>query len=101
MLSIARSLVLLASLAIPALADGECLVTHDETFVPDQVLRVTAQNISQACDTRYSAVVNGTAPGPAVRLKAGRASWIRVYNDMPGTNLTMASLPITPFSVAF
>lgn len=70
----------------PVLGD---LVTHDSTFVPDHVLRITAQNISQACDQRYSAVVNGTSPGPAIRIRPGGSSWIRVYNDMHDHNLTM------------
>lgn len=65
------------------------LVSHDETFIPDHILHVTAQDISQACDTRYSVVVNGTSPGPTIRLKAGKPAWIRVYNDMLDANLTM------------
>lgn len=74
--------------SIFAVALGE-LALHDANFQPDVILRVTAQNISQACNTRYSAVVNGTAPGPTITLKAGRPAWIRVYNDMPDANLTM------------
>lgn len=95
--SIVRSLVFFAWLAAPALAGGQALagglVTHNDSFVPDHILRITAQNISQACNTRYSAVVNGTSPGPAIRLKAGQSAWIRVYNDVHDSNLTMASLP--------
>lgn len=80
------SLLCVQWLLSPVLGD---LVTHDSTFVPDHVLRITAQNISQACDQRYSAVVNGTSPGPAIRIRPGGSSWIRVYNDMHDHNLTM------------
>lgn len=75
----------------PAVALAASLVTHDGAFVPDHIMHVTAQNISQACDTRYSVVVNGTAPGPEIRLRAGQPAWIRVYNDMEDANLTMVS----------
>ncbi|KAG8156604.1 hypothetical protein KVR01_013555 [Diaporthe batatas] len=68
---------------------GLGLTTHDSTFVPDHVLRISAKDISQACDQRHSAVVNGTSPGPAIRIRPGGSSWIRVYNDMEDHNLTM------------
>lgn len=84
----AYTLVCLSS--IFAVVLGE-LALHDANFQPDVILRVTAQNISQACNTRYSAVVNGTSPGPTITLQAGRPAWIRVYNDMPDANLTMVS----------
>ncbi|KAI3391655.1 hypothetical protein diail_6993 [Diaporthe ilicicola] len=73
-------------LLAPVLGD---LVTHDSTFVPDHVLRISAQDISQACEQRHSAVVNGTSPGPPIRIRPGGSSWIRVYNDMTDHNLTM------------
>ncbi|KAH7146963.1 ascorbate oxidase [Dactylonectria estremocensis] len=66
------------------------LVTHDNSFFPDYVLRVTSRNISVACETRLSAVVNGTSPGPELRIKPGKTTWIRVYNDLESQNLTMA-----------
>lgn len=62
---------------------------HDKTFVPDEILRVSSRNISVACETRQSAVVNGTAPGPELRILPGQTTWIRVYNDMTNDNLTM------------
>ncbi|KAH7117318.1 ascorbate oxidase [Dactylonectria macrodidyma] len=65
------------------------LVTHDNSFFPDYVLRVTSRNISVACETRLSAVVNGTSPGPELRIKPGETTWIRVYNDLESQNLTM------------
>jgi L-ascorbate oxidase len=74
---------------LSVLADG--IYTHDSTFHPDHVLRVSERNISVACESRYSVVVNGTSPGPPLRLKAGKTSWIRVYNDMSNNNLTMVS----------
>jgi hypothetical protein len=62
---------------------------HDESFQPDYILRVTAQNYSQACMDRYSVLVNGSSPGPELRLQEGKVSWIRVYNDMDDSNVTM------------
>lgn len=63
---------------------------HDESFIPDAVLRVTAENISQSClPAKTTVLVNGTSPGPEIRLMEGKTYWIRVYNDMPDANLTM------------
>ncbi|CAH0027075.1 unnamed protein product [Clonostachys rhizophaga] len=82
------SLFTLLTAALVELSSGT-LTTHDETFQPDHILRVSAKNISVACETRYSAVINGTSPGPELRLPAGQVTWIRVYNDMLDANLTM------------
>lgn len=76
---------------LPLAVLGE-LVVHDADFVPDHVIRVTAEDISQACDIRHSTVINGTSPGPPIVLQAGKSAWIRVYNDVPDHNLTMVSL---------
>lgn len=67
------------------------LITHDESFAPDYVLNVSLQNAAIGCKYRYSFVVNGTTPGPEVRLKENQTSWIRVYNSIPDQNLTMVS----------
>ena len=65
-------------------------VCHDETFVPDAVLRITAKNITQSClPSKLTVLVNGTTPGPALTLKEGVTYWIRVYNDQTDSNLTM------------
>lgn len=64
-------------------------VVHDHTFTPHIILRATAQSVSQACINRVSVLVNGTSPGPEIRLKEGKTTWIRVYNDMDDRNLTM------------
>ncbi|KAK9357807.1 hypothetical protein V1504DRAFT_463179, partial [Lipomyces starkeyi] len=61
---------------------------HDMSLLPDITLRVTARNISNGC-IRYSVVVNGTSPGPEIRLRGGKTYWIRVHNDMDDRNLTM------------
>lgn len=66
--------------------------THGATFVPDFVLRATAQNVSQACINRLSVLLNGTAPGPELRLRPEVTTWIRVYNDIPDQNLTVVCL---------
>jgi hypothetical protein len=38
---------------------------------------------------RYSVLVNGSSPGPELRLQEDNVSWIRVYNDMEHANVTM------------
>ncbi|KAK8245174.1 Cupredoxin [Phyllosticta capitalensis] len=65
------------------------IVVHDDSFVPDAVLRITEEDYSIGCITRHSVVANGSVPGPAIRLQSGSVVWIRVYNDMLDKNLTM------------
>ncbi|KAF2674376.1 L-ascorbate oxidase [Microthyrium microscopicum] len=62
---------------------------HNASFTPDHVLRVTAQNISVNCESRYSVIINGTAPAPQLTLKQGEPVWIRVYNDIVDQNVTV------------
>lgn len=64
---------------------------HDESFIPDHVLRLTYEHVSIGCQTRPSVLVNGSLPGPQVRLISGTTSWIRVYNDMTAYNATVVS----------
>jgi L-ascorbate oxidase len=75
---------------------------HDDTFVPDFVLRVTYETVDIACQSRLSVLVNGTSPGPAITLPPGKTSWIRVYNDMEDLNTTMhwhgLSQALSPFA---
>jgi L-ascorbate oxidase len=74
---------------------------HDASFVPDEILRITEENVTIACESRLSVLVNGTSPGPALRLKPGKTTWIRVYNDMEHWNTTMhwhgLSMRMAPF----
>lgn len=86
--SIQAALVFFLTLATTSLG---ALVHHDDSFQPDHILRVTARNYSEACVTRYSTLVNGTSPGPELRLKEGQVNWIRVYNDMKDDNTTIVS----------
>ena len=66
---------------------------HDASFIPDAVLRVTAENLAQSClPPKWTVLVNGTAPGPELRLHEGKTYWIRVYNDMTDNNLTMVNM---------
>lgn len=68
---------------------------HDETFVPDAVLLITSENTTQSClPAKPVVLVNGTTPGPEIRLQEGQTYWIRVYNDMTDANATMVSTPI-------
>ena len=78
-----------AAILLYALVARGGVVVHDDSFHPDYVLRVVAQNYSQACIERYSVLVNGSAPGPELRLREGKITWIRVHNDMTDTNFTM------------
>ncbi|KAH8602471.1 Cupredoxin [Bisporella sp. PMI_857] len=76
---------------------------HDKNFVPDAVLRITVENISQSClPPKPVVTINGTSPGPEIRLLEGNTYWIRVYNDMPYSNLTMhwhgLAMASSPFS---
>lgn len=80
------SFLLFLLLAIGTAAD---LVQHDESWVPDYVLRGTAENITIACESRHSAIINGSMPAPPLHLKEGEVTWIRVYNDMEEHNLTI------------
>lgn len=72
-------------------------ILHDAFFTPDFVLRVTEQPFTQSCITKPDVIlVNGTSPGPEIRLTEGNIYWIRVFNDMDNKNLTMVlDLPIT------
>lgn len=67
------------------------LYTHGADFVPDEILRVTFQNASMSCASRPSVLVNGTVPGPGLRFREDKTTWVRVFNDMPDQNLTMVS----------
>ena len=66
-------------------------VVHDDSFMPDAILRVTSQNVSLGGIQRLTTLVNGSAPGPEVRVPENETVWIRVFNDMKDSNLTMVS----------
>lgn len=69
-------------------------VVHDGNFIPDATLRVTSGNRNQLCvPEKEILLVNGTSPGPELRLIEGKTYWIRVYHDMVDQNFTMASSP--------
>ena len=73
------------------------LVLHDSSFSPDFVLRVTEQPFTQSCIAKTEVIlINGTTPGPEIRLTEGNIYWIRVYNDMDNHNLTM--VPFVPIN---
>ncbi|KAL4903095.1 hypothetical protein BDW74DRAFT_186450 [Aspergillus multicolor] len=76
-------------------------VRHDHSFQPDHILRVNAEYYSAACSERYSVLVNGSSPGPELRLREGKVSWIRVYNDMMDENTTMHWHGLTAFTAPF
>ncbi|KAF1912664.1 L-ascorbate oxidase-like protein [Ampelomyces quisqualis] len=71
------------------LEHGVSVQARAANFVPDYVLSVTHQKHTVACQQRMSVLVNGTLPGPTLRLPTGKTSWIRVCNDMAEYNTTM------------
>ena len=87
-LSYQNSLLLLFSII---LLHRVTAIVHDDSFSPDAILRVTAQNISLGGIQRLTTLVNGSIPGPELRVPENETAWIRVYNDMEGQNLTMVS----------
>lgn len=62
---------------------------HDESFSPNHILRANVKNITIDCSQRLSVVINGSLPGPALRLRESETHWIRVYNDIADQNLTI------------
>lgn len=97
MRSILSTLALASWLSATALAD---LVTHDESFTPDHILRIATAEINSGCQSREDVVVNGTSPGPALHILPGATTWVRVYNDMSDQNLTMVRAPRSPIGWA-
>jgi hypothetical protein len=83
------TLFLATALICQAVTSFGKLVAHDKNFHPDHVLRVTAENVSVACESRQSVLVNGTSPGPEIHLSPGEITWIRVYNDLEVYNVTI------------
>jgi hypothetical protein len=84
-------LVLLSQIVGRAVATTSPQV-HDDTFVPDHVLRVTSEEIGIGGIRRYSTLINGTLPGPEIHIPEDKVVWIRVYNDMEDGNLTMVRM---------
>ena len=68
------------------------LQRHDASFLPDHVLYATAGNVTIDCESRYSVLLNGSSPGPALYLEEDKTSWIRVFNKIPDDNLTVVRL---------
>ena len=87
-LSYQYPLLLLLSILLPQHVTA---ILHDDSFYPDATLRVTAQNVSLGGVQRLTTLVNGSIPGPELRVPENETAWIRVYNDMKGQNLTMVS----------
>jgi hypothetical protein len=71
-------------------ASAKVPILHDSSFTPDFILRVTEQPFTQSCISKPGVIlINGTSPGPEIRLTEGNIYWIRVFNDMGDKNLTM------------
>ncbi|KAI1849667.1 hypothetical protein JX266_004616 [Neoarthrinium moseri] len=85
-----RFLAVLGSLSLlqPCLATRDAVI-HDESWHPEYVLIATAQNITTNCHSRHSVVFNGTSPGPALYMQEGKTTWIRVYNHIEDSNVTV------------
>ena len=82
------SLLLLFSLISPRYVTA---TVHDDSFIPDAILRVTAQTVSVGGIQRLATLINGTIPGPELRVPENEVAWIRVFNDISDQNLTMVS----------
>ncbi|KAK5635758.1 hypothetical protein RRF57_011470 [Xylaria bambusicola] len=74
---------------------------HDDTFIPDAVLRVSRQDISVAGIVRYSTLVNGSMPAPELRIPENKVVWIRVHNDVDDANATIHWHGITEAAYPF
>lgn len=72
-----------------AIANTTGVVTHGDRFHPDFYLTITREIQNVACEQRMSVLVNGTSPGPTLRLPAGKTSWVRVCNHVDNYNTTM------------
>jgi hypothetical protein len=82
-----------AAVESTAASNNTYLHCHDSSFTPDFHLSVTYQNHTVACQHRMSVLINGTSPGPTLRLPPGKTSWVRVCNDMDTYNTTMVLQP--------
>ena len=76
---------------------------HDKSFIPDATIRISEQNLTQSClPPKPVIVLNGTSPGPELRLLEGGTYWIRVYNDIAHSNATIhwhgLAMSSSPFS---
>lgn len=69
---------------------------HDSSFQPNYVLEAVEGEIPINCEMRHSVTVNGTSPGPTIRLTEGETTWVRVYNRMAEQNLTMVRRFVGP-----
>lgn len=86
------SSLLLTSLAVTnAVFAAKLHEHHDGYFSPDAVLRVKGENISLGGVHKIAPIVNGSIPGPILRIPENQVVWVRVYNDMHNENLTMVS----------
>jgi hypothetical protein len=86
----------LISFVLPAVEEvtSTTPMLHDASFSPDFILRVAEQPFTQSCLTKTDVIlINGTSPGPELRLTEGNIYWVRVYNDMEANNLTMVTYP--------
>jgi hypothetical protein len=87
--------------SINRLNETACLTEHGPGFTPHEVLRITLNDtFTVGCQTRASVLVNGTSPGPPIRIEPGKTTWIRVYNDMETDNFTMARAPNHPIDIS-
>ncbi|KAL1665692.1 Cupredoxin [Schizophyllum commune] len=59
-------------------------------WAPNHILRINNATVAADCTERQSVTINGTSPGPTLRVKESDESvWIRVYNDMEAENTTL------------
>lgn len=87
---------LCASFNTEIVVDTASLPCSSKSYAPRCILYSTCdppshrREFTESCMTKLAVVlINGTSPGPEIRLVEGRTFWIRVYNDMEGQNLAM------------
>ncbi|RDA94909.1 hypothetical protein CP533_0139, partial [Ophiocordyceps camponoti-saundersi (nom. inval.)] len=62
---------------------------HGDDFKPDFELEITEGELNIDCQKRKSVLINGQSPGPQLNMSEGKVTWVRVWNKMHDTNLTM------------
>ncbi|KAI1175254.1 L-ascorbate oxidase [Nemania sp. FL0916] len=95
-------LLLLSHTRLLQVCQAASASVHDELWQPQYTIYATQKDIIVNCEHRYSAVLNGTYPGPTLYLKEGETTWIRVHNQLQGLNLTIhwhgLTMRTAPFS---
>lgn len=80
---------LLSPTALPLVLIALAYTSPAKAWQPDYVLRLSNASVAADCTVRHSVTVNGSSPGPLIRVQEGQHVWIRVHNDMVDRNTTL------------